>query len=85
MADLDPERCPVHVDPHHPDQAWPCPDECPDYLAELDRRIEDVKVNGNFTRVSLVDGFYERQQYRSHQPVGEPTRGRPYRRISEVM
>lgn len=67
-------RCPVHSEPGADEaHAWPCPDDCQDFLAELERRIDDVKVNGNFTRVRTGDdGVIMAQKFRNHQPVGEP-------------
>lgn len=52
--------------------AWNCPDECPDFLAELERRINDIKIQGNFTRMQVTDGVMYRQRYQNHQPIGEP-------------
>lgn len=69
-----PDRCPVHASKQYPElNAWPCPDECPDFLAELEHRIEDVQVHGNFVRTWRADdGTFYKQHYRDHQPVAEP-------------
>jgi len=67
-------RCPEHAEPQGDAlDAWPCPDDCPDFLAELERRIDDIKLNGNFIRVTTIDGVQSRQEFRNHHPVGEPT------------
>jgi hypothetical protein len=68
-------RCPVHSEPGADEaHAWPCPDDCLDFLAELERRIEDVRVNGNFIRTWVENGVYWKQTFRNHEPVGEPER-----------
>jgi hypothetical protein len=65
-------RCSVHAEPEGDAlDAWPCPDDCLEFLDELERQIEDVKINGNFTRVWQKDGLWYRQTFRNHQPVGE--------------
>lgn len=69
-----PKRCPAHAQPDadllH---AWPCPDECEHFLAELERRIEDVQIHGNFTRLSTDEnGTQWWQTFRNHQPIDEP-------------
>ncbi len=70
-----PLRCPVHA---NESGRWACPDDCPHFLDELDRRIDDVIRNGNFTRTWVGDdGTVYRQTSRCHQPVGQP---RPVRK-----
>lgn len=74
MTDF-PTSCPVHAPPD-PDvlNAWCCPDDCEHFHRELQRRINDVKINGNFYRIwSGDDGLRWKQQFRNYQPVGEPT------------
>lgn len=67
-------RCPVHAEPTGTElNAWPCPDECPEFHAELERRIEDVTVHGNYTRITTINGMSMRQTFRNHHPVGDPT------------
>jgi hypothetical protein len=72
----DRRHCPVHAEPGADvGHAWPCPDDCPGFLAELERRIEDVQVHGNFTRTWRdEDGVFYKQEFRNHEPVGEPER-----------
>ena len=66
-------RCPVHSQPGADElDAWSCPDDCRDFLAELERRIDDVQIHGNFTRMSKVDGVWQRQTFRNHQPIHDP-------------
>jgi hypothetical protein len=66
-------RCSVHAEPDADLLgAWSCPDDCPEFLAELERRIEDVKVHGDFTRVFARRGVLWRQKFRDHKPVGRP-------------
>lgn len=66
--------CPVHAQPDADEaHAWPCPEDCPELLAELERRIEDVEIHGNFTQVTKGDdGRWLKQTFRNHQAVGEP-------------
>lgn len=65
------DDCPVHAaDGQDP---WDCPEGCPDWVQHCDDVIEDIKVNGNYTRISVIDGAMLRQKYRNHLPVGEPT------------
>lgn len=73
---MHPTRCPTHAQPDGDVlDAWPCPDDCLDFLAELERRIEDVKVSGNFTRMWRDDnGVFYRQKFRGHEPVEVPQR-----------
>lgn len=67
-----PTRCPVHAAPEDGEfDAWPCPDYCEFFAAELDRRIHDVSVNGNYWRTWDEDGVRYMQQYKNHEPVGE--------------
>lgn len=72
--------CPVHGDPHTEGKEWPCPlsdDEktCRHFEAELARRVRDATRNGNFFEL-LPDrnkaGERMLQEYRDHQPFGEP-------------
>lgn len=49
-----------------------CPAQCAQVLAEIERNIDDIKVNGNYTRTTVIDGQFYRQKFRNHQPVGEP-------------
>lgn len=69
-----PQRCPTHSrHSDNPLNAWACPDECPHFEAELVRRIDDVKVHGNFTRMwRTKDGEMVKQRFENHQPVAEP-------------
>jgi hypothetical protein len=66
--------CPDHGTPESP---WPCTEAealtCTYFAAELDRRVHDVSVNGNYVR-SWVDGEgrWWKQACRNHLPVGEP-------------
>jgi hypothetical protein len=70
----DRRHCPVHAEPGADvGHAWPCPDDCLDFLDELERRVQDVTVHGNFVRMSVVDGVLYRQHFRDHKPTGEPT------------
>lgn len=70
-----PEFCPVHGDFASESLRWACPDDCPHFLAELERRVIDVKVHGNFTRMTTDDyGRMWLQRFRNHEPVGEPER-----------
>jgi hypothetical protein len=67
-------RCPTHSQPGADIlDAWACPPDCLEFLDELERRLEDVKIHGNFTRLHTDDdGVRWKQVYRNHQPVGEP-------------
>lgn len=66
-------RCPVHDDPDAGEfERWSCPLECEHFTAELDRRIHDVQVNGNYTRLTKIDGVMCKQQFRNHEPLEEP-------------
>lgn len=73
------QHCPVHAEPGADVlHAWPCPDDCRHFSAELERRVEDVHVHGNYTRTWTDDnGFRYRQRFRNHQPVEEPSRWPP--------
>jgi hypothetical protein len=72
--------CPIHGKPDEPGNEWGCPlsddDEmCPYFEAELARRVRDVTVKGNY--FELLPGRNEQgermlQEYRDHQPHGEP-------------
>lgn len=68
------DRCPVHSKPGADVlNAWPCPDDCQEFLAELERQLDDVRIHGNFVRMHTDDdGVRWRQSFRNHQPVGEP-------------
>lgn len=73
-----PVRCPVHDHPDsQPNESWGCPEDCPDWLTEVDRVVEDVQIHGNFIRTIMTDGVVYRQTFRNHQPVGEPVAWRP--------
>jgi hypothetical protein len=48
------------------------PEDDPQFLAELERRIEDIKLHGDFVRTQVIDGVIYKQTYRNHQPHGEP-------------
>lgn len=67
--------CPVHADAGVDTiNAWACPDDCEHFAEELQRRIDDIRINGNYTSVFTDDaGLTWRQHYRKHLPVGEPT------------
>lgn len=69
------ERCSVHA-PRDSDglDGFPCPDECPEFTAELERRIDEVNVHGNYFRLLDRDGDGPRlvQEYRNHVPLGPP-------------
>jgi hypothetical protein len=66
-------RCSLHSDPGADElDAWACPDDCKEFLAELERRIDDVQVHGNFTRMSVVDGVWYRQTFRNHKSIEQP-------------
>lgn len=72
--------CPIHGKPDSEADAWPCPlsDEdqmCDHFEAELARRVRDVTVKGNY--IELLPDRNEQgermiQEYRDHQPHGEP-------------
>lgn len=65
-------HCPEHAPPNADIfNSWPCPDDCHHFIAELERRIDDIKVNGNYVRVwKDDDGAYWREEYANHQPTG---------------
>lgn len=67
-------RCPVHSTPGASVlDAWACPCGCEHFTAEIDRRIDDIVVHGNFSRIARgEDGLMYRQQFANHEPVGEP-------------
>jgi hypothetical protein len=71
MTMTEPERqCLVHG---VLDDPWPCPDFCEHFRAELERRIDDVRIGGNFIRLFTDDdGRRMLQKFRNHQPDGEP-------------
>jgi hypothetical protein len=74
----EPLRCLAHDPPDASGlTAWSCPEDCPDFLDEIDRRIADVDNHGNFIRTTVGGGVFYRQTFRNHQPVGEPTSWRP--------
>lgn len=61
---------------HGPD--WTCPNGCEQFVAEMERRVHDVKVNGNYSEVRTdSDGSMWIQEFRGHAPFGEP---RPFLR-----
>lgn len=75
-----PRFCPEHGrdDVLH---AWPCPVEgdsldtltCHHFAAEIDRRLREVTVDGNYFKTYVApDGQRMKQQYRAHEPFGEP-------------
>lgn len=69
-----PYWCPAHGQPGG-FREWACPDDCEHFRAELERRIDDVKVNGNFTRTYTDDsGQRWKQRFRNHRPVDAPIR-----------
>lgn len=83
------EFCPEHGRPD-PLHAWPCPAAvegdppdaltCHHFAAEIDRRLREVTVDGNYFQTFVgPDGQRMTQQYRGHQPFGEP---RPWIRTS---
>lgn len=78
-----PRMKPIHVEnpdhacpEHAPDNAdifnaWPCPDDCPQFIAELERRINDIQINGNYIRVWRDNnGQHWREEVTEHQPQG---------------
>lgn len=78
------DRCPVHGR-DEPGWEWPCPvayedsppgaENCPYFADEIARRIEDMTEGGNFFRHDKDDdGVWWAQEYRDHQPYGDPTR-----------
>lgn len=77
MTDLDyaeqePEMCPVHGQRDN-FREWSCPDDCEHLARELDRRIDDVKINGNFIRTwTDEDGKRWKRRFSNHVPVEEP-------------
>jgi len=75
--------CPDHGDPLTPGSEWPCPVACDSdpidvttchhFAAEMDRRIRDVEIGGNYYTLRTDDnGNRVTQEYRNHQPYGEP-------------
>lgn len=75
-----PDRCPVHST-DEPGHEWPCPmahegdppdaETCPHFVAEIERRIEDIKGGHYFKYEKTLNGW-QSQEYRNHQPYGEP-------------
>lgn len=65
--------------------AWACPDDCQDFLDELERRIEDVKVHGNFTRVLVKNGLMFLQKFRNHKAIERPQPQHHYWRYKARM
>ncbi len=66
----EPTHCPEHGTSGDVLRGWPCPDACPHFLAYLRWSIDDVKVNGNFTRMWVdEDGQRWKQEFRNHQPA----------------
>lgn len=81
MDDTDIRRCPVHAEPDAEVLwAWPCPDDCEHFHAELELRIEDMKVYGNFTRIMVKNGVMFMQKFRNHKAVERPQPQRSYGR-----
>jgi hypothetical protein len=80
--------CPIHGTPDSKGNEWPCPlsdeDEmCPEFEAELARRMHDVTVNGNYFELlpdRSADGERMLQEYRNHEPYGQPQTLRGHRR-----
>lgn len=67
------ERCPVHAEPDAVlADAWPCPEDCLEWLEKIEYEINEIRVNGNFTRLTVKGGVMWRQVYRNHQPLGDP-------------
>lgn len=66
-----PQWCPTHGHDQDPADAWDCPDDCPHFIAEIERVVEDIRVNGNYVRSWSKDGIVFRQRMVNHQPVGE--------------
>lgn len=76
--------CPVHSHAGADAlNAWPCPDDCPDFHDELVRRIEDVRAGNFFRMVSddqgtqataddMLAGRHMWQEYRNGEPYGDP-------------
>lgn len=63
-----PEHAPTNADIFN---AWSCPDDCPHLIAELERRINDITINGNYIQVWRDNnGQYWREEYDGHQPQG---------------
>lgn len=64
------ERCPVHAEPDSNSlNTWPCPFDCEHFGNEMVRRLYDVRVKGNFTRMTFRKGRVFTQEYRNHKPV----------------
>jgi len=75
--------CPEHGEPEG--KPWPCAysvngtHPCPHYDQEIRRRVQQIKVDGNYWKIldvgeADVAGHREvtLQEYRHHQPHGEP-------------
>lgn len=74
----EPLRCPIHDAPDAgPCDRWNCPEDCLEWLDEMERRIKDMEIHGNYVRTSVVDGVFSRQTFRNHQPIDEPVAWRP--------
>lgn len=58
-------QCPDHG------SAWYCPDDCQPFLDMVNEQIAEAR-GGTFVRLSVVDGVMYRQDFRNHQPIGEP-------------
>lgn len=67
-------RCPDHSTPGTDEfNAWPCPDTCPHFQAEIERRIDDIQIAGNYIRTWTDDnGTFWKQTFRNHKPIDEP-------------
>lgn len=83
------QRCPVHGR-DEPGWEWPCPvasegdppgsETCPHFVAEIERRTEDIRDGNYISGWRDDDGNWWSQEYRNHQPHTdtEPwTLGRP--------
>lgn len=67
-------QCPVHG------SAWYCPEDCVPFANMIDEQIDEAR-SGNFVRLRVdADGVMWRQDFRNHQPVGEPREWRTRRR-----
>lgn len=87
------DSCPVHA-PAAPTMldSWACPDDCAHFHAELERRMDEVFVKGNFYRLTKrrIGGRMAVQFYRGGiavalpRPMGPPRRTPLLSRMREL-
>lgn len=66
------EYCPDHGSSVDRLRAYACPDDCTHFIAMIEKQIEEVKAGHFFRRYRDDEGLTWSQEYRDHEPHGEP-------------